>query len=125
MIWQVSCDHFLSCCLENHFRKNKERGQQGGGHSWYPWNSNDLTEKVSPKLYKNVINQKLHHITYLVCIIVGTHWNSNDLTKKVSPKLYKMLSIKNSTISHIWFALYVLSPPESIELLKYPLLPST
>ena len=28
-LWPLS-----SCCLENHFRKNKERGQQGGGHSW-------------------------------------------------------------------------------------------
>ena len=82
------CDDFLSCCLENHFCKNEERGQQGGG-------------------------------------TVGAHWNSNDLTKKESPNFTKMSSIKNSTISHIWFALFVLSPPESIELLKYPLLPST
>ena len=90
MTWQFSTGHFLSCCLKNHFHKNKKRGQQGGGGG-------------------------------TVC----THWNSNDLTKKVSPKLYKNVINQNSTISHIRFLLYVLSPPESTELLKYPLLLST
>ena len=57
--------------------------------------------------------------------MVGTHWNSNDLTKKVSPKLYK--NVINQKLHHlnIWFALYVLSLPESTELLKYHLRPST
>ena len=73
-----------SCCPENHFRKNKERSQQRGGTV----GTNVLTKKVTPKLYKNVINQKLHH-------------------------------------SHVWFVLSVWSTTESIELLKYPLLPST
>ena len=53
MIWQASCGHVLSCCLENHFRKNKERGQQGGGTFGIHWNSNDLTKKgVSQTLQK-------------------------------------------------------------------------
>ena len=86
MIWQVSCSHFLSCCQENHFKK--EVSKKGGG-------------------------------------TVGTQWNSNYLTKKVSPNFTKMLSMKNSTILHIWFALYVLSPRESIKSPKYPVLPST
>ena len=45
--------------------------------------------------------------------------------KRYTPNVTKMLSIKNPTTLHISFALYVLSPPEAIELLKYPLLPST
>ena len=68
MIWQVSCGHFLSCCLENYFCKNKEVSKEVGTVGTH-WNSNDLTKKVSPKLHKNVINQKLHHFAYLVCTI--------------------------------------------------------
>ena len=89
MIWKISCDHILSCCLENHFRKNKERCQQGGGAQLVPIGSPMTCRKRYP------------------------------------PNFTKMLSIKNSTTLHIWFALYVLSPLESVELLKYPLLPST
>ena len=74
MFWQVSCGHFLSCCLENRFRKNRERDHQGGegwggGTVSTLWNSNDLTKKVPLKLYKSVINQKLHHFTYLACTV--------------------------------------------------------
>ena len=50
---------------------------------------------------------------------------SSMTCRKVSPNFTKMLSIKNPITLHISFALHVLSPPESIELLKYPLLPST
>ena len=50
---------------------NKERGQQRGerGTVGIYWNFNDLTKSCSPNLKKNVINQKLHHIAYLDCII--------------------------------------------------------
>ena len=65
MVGQVSCGHFLSC-LENYFHKNKESGQQGGGTIGTHWSSNYLTKKVSSKL---IINQKLPHIAYSVCLI--------------------------------------------------------
>ena len=32
---------------KNHFHKNTGRGQQEGGHNWYPFN--DLTKKVLPQ----------------------------------------------------------------------------
>ena len=67
MIRQVSCGHFLSCCPENHSRKNKkevskEEEDTVGTH----WNSIELTKTVSPKTFNNVINQELHRFAYLV-----------------------------------------------------------
>ena len=40
--------------------------------------------------------------------------------KRHPPNLTKILSIKNSTILHIWSALYRLSPPGLMVSMKYP-----
>ena len=45
---------------------------------------------------------------------------SPDLTKRHFPNLTKMLSIKNSTILHIWSAVYRLSSPGLMVSMKYP-----
>ena len=58
---------FLIMLSKNH--ENKERSHEGGGTISTSWNSNDLTTKGAPKIHKNVINRKLQHMIYLVCII--------------------------------------------------------
>ena len=56
---------------------------------------------------------------------VVTHWNSNDLMKKMSLELYKCYKSKTFPFRIFGLHFMFLSPTESIELLRYHLLPST
>ena len=60
MTQPVSYDHLLSCCIEIHSHRSKESGQLSRGNN---------CKKTSFRLNKDVINQKLHHSSYLICSV--------------------------------------------------------